>query len=223
MVRGLVSPRSRLVFAGLGCLLGTVVLGLSLRGNAYPTQADDWGWQHLNSSRLFGRFDISILGGGSGLVGDISPMGSASTGLAVGIGMALAHRWRGHGRLALLCLLSPVMALALTDWVLKPLFDRHMGTALAYPSGQTSVTCAVGTVLTLLAYRRGGLRRALVVAVLVLIPIVAGMLFLLDTRLHYPTDILGGTGLGIGLALLFAAWLTPDERVVRDRPERSAR
>jgi membrane-associated phospholipid phosphatase len=216
MVRGLMNPRSRLVVVGLGCVLAMFALGLSLHGNGYPTRVDEWGWQHLNSSRLIGRFDVSILGGGSGLVGDVSPMGSASTGLAAGIGMALAHRWRGQQRLALLCLLSPVIALVLTDWVLKPLFDRHMGTALAYPSGQTVVTSAVGTVLTLLAYRRGGLRRAVIVAILALLPIAAGILFLLDARLHYPTDILGGMALGVGSALLFAAWLLPHERFGSD-------
>lgn len=220
MVRGLASSRSRLVAVGVACLCLTVALGVSLRGTNGPTSVDSWGWEHLNSSRLFGKVHGSLLGGGS-LVGDVSPMGSASTGLAVGIGLALAHHWRRENRLALLCLLSPVFALAMSDWALKHAFNRHLGTALAYPSGHTSVTSAVATVLVLLAYRRGGFRRAVLVAALSLIPISAGVLFLLDARLHYPTDVLGGLATGTGLALLLAAWLLPRDSLVAGQPVRT--
>jgi membrane-associated phospholipid phosphatase len=199
-----------------------IALGVSLRGKTDPTSLDSWGWDHVNSPRLFGKFHGSLLGGGS-LIGDVSPMGSASTGLAVGIGLALAHHWRRENRLALLCLLSPIVALAMSDWALKHAFDRHLGTALAYPSGHTSVTSAVATVLVLLAYRRGGVRRAVLVAALSLVPISAGVLFLLDARLHYPTDVLGGLATGTGLALLFAAWLFPRDALVAGRPARTVR
>ena len=55
--------------------------------------------------------------------------------------------WRGRRRLALLSGLGPLVAVALTDLVLKPLINRKILGVLSFPSGHTTASVALATVI----------------------------------------------------------------------------
>ncbi|MBP2454383.1 phosphatase PAP2 family protein [Mycolicibacterium lutetiense] len=116
--------------------------------------------------------------------------------LLVGIVVALR---RHRKRLALAMVVSPLVAITVVR-VIKPIFGREKGGALAYPSGHTTFLVAVTSLLVLLA----GMRLwALVAAVSV---VLLGM-FGLSMTFHYFTDTVGGVLLGtsvVGIAAIFA-------------------
>jgi len=58
--------------------------------------------------------------------------------------------WRKQWRLAAVVALCPLVAVIVERWI-KPLFGRHKGEALAYPSGHTALTVAVLGVVVLAA------------------------------------------------------------------------
>ena len=108
--------------------------------------------------------------------------------LAIALGFTLWHkRWR----LAAVMTLSPVAAV-LVERVVKPMFGRHKGGALAYPSGHTTLMVIIVGMILLAA---GAVLWARVLAG-IFVPL--GMLGQAMTY-HYFTDAVG--------ALLFASSL----------------
>jgi undecaprenyl-diphosphatase len=198
------------VVVGAALIAATLVLGWFVRDSNYPTGPDLWGWRNIPSPTVWRLLDIPLLGHAEQVVADLAPIATPGTGFALGLGLAIVNWWRRDRRLAAFCLLAPGLALVVTEWALKPLVGRTLRGGLAYPSGHTTATFAAGTLLVLLAYRWGGVRRAAVTAVLWLVPVATLVLFLLDRRLHYPTDMLGGVGIGVGVPLLVAAAMLPD-------------
>jgi membrane-associated phospholipid phosphatase len=99
-----------------------------------------------------------------------------------------------------LALAAPLLAILLTSWLLKPLYDRWKNDILVYPSGHTVSLVAVLTVLVLVT------RRAIVVvlAVLALLAATAGLVGL---GYHYLTDVAGGTLFAVAVVLL--TWSVP--------------
>ncbi|WP_165485987.1 phosphatase PAP2 family protein [Frankia sp. Cppng1_Ct_nod] len=115
----------------------------------------------------------------------------------------------GARRAALLSLVGPPLAGALTEWVLKPLVDRrHLG-GLAFPSGHTTGACAVAVVLVLLLLPGGALRN-LAAPVRVLLWYAAAVfsagvgLGVVVLRYHYATDVVGGAAVAVTVILAFA-------------------
>jgi membrane-associated phospholipid phosphatase len=103
------------------------------------------------------------------------------------------NRWR-----ALACLIGPLLALAVSELVVKPGVGRMLGGSLSYPSGSTVGAAAVATAACLAAPRR--LR---VVAVAVAVAYVGLMaVSVVATGSHFPTDALGGVAFGAGVMLL---------------------
>jgi membrane-associated phospholipid phosphatase len=202
-------PRRAFVVTGVALIGAALVLGWLVRDSSYPTRPDQWGWQHIPSPTVWRVLDLPLVGHAHEVVADLFPIATPGTGFALGLGLAIVNWWRRQRRLALFCLLAPGLALAVTEWVLKPLVGRTLRGGLAYPSGHTTASFAAGTLLILLSYRWGGLRRAAVTAALWLVPVATLVLYLLDHRLHYPTDMLGGVGIGIGVPLLVAAAMPP--------------
>jgi membrane-associated phospholipid phosphatase len=101
--------------------------------------------------------------------------------LAVAVLIALVRRkWR----LAVVVALCPLLSVIATR-LLKPLFGRYKGDALAYPSGHTTV---VITVMAMLVLAAGVSLWLLLVAGLVT---VIGGLSMAATDLHYLTDNIG--------------------------------
>ena len=106
------------------------------------------------------------------------------------------RRWR----LAVVVALCPLLSVILTR-VLKPLFGRYKGDALAYPSGHTTVVLTVTAMLVVAAgYTVWVTVPAAVVAVI-------GGLSMAATDLHYLTDNIGSLFLAsatVCLAILAA-------------------
>ncbi|SFK04575.1 PAP2 superfamily protein [Amycolatopsis sacchari] len=98
----------------------------------------------------------------------------------------------------LLCLAGPTVPLALNTWLLKPLFDHHIGSYLAYPSGHTVGLVSVLTVLVLLA--RPGTARAVTVSAAAVVTVAAGF-GLVGSGYHYPLDVVGGTCFAVACVL----------------------
>lgn len=160
-----------------------VLLGWAVRTG--PVPIDDWFQQigvELGSYRdVFLVFSKPLL---------------VTAALLVGIVVALRQHRK---RLALAMVVSPLVAITVVR-VIKPIFGREKGGALAYPSGHTTFLVAVTSLLVLLA----GMRLwALVVAVCVVLLAMFG----LSMTFHYFTDTIGGVLLGtsmVGIAAVFA-------------------
>lgn len=101
--------------------------------------------------------------------------------LAVAVLIALVRR---RWRLAVVVALCPLVSVIATR-LLKPLFGRYKGDALAYPSGHTTV---VITVMAMLVLAAGASVWLLLVAGVVT---VIGALSMAATDLHYLTDNVG--------------------------------
>lgn len=96
--------------------------------------------------------------------------------------------WRRRWRLALVTVLSPVVAITIVR-LLKPLYGREKGGALCYPSGHVT---ALVVVLGLALLAAGWAAWAVAVAAVVL---VLGV-FSIACTFHYFTDTIGALLLG---------------------------
>lgn len=160
-----------------------VLLGWAVRTG--PVPIDDW-FQQVGVE--FGSYrDVFLVFSKPLLV---------TAGLLAGVVVALRQHRK---RLALAMVVSPLVAITVVR-VIKPIFGREKGGALAYPSGHTTFLVAVASLLVLLA----GMRLwALVVAVCVVLLAMFG----LSMTFHYFTDTIGGVLLGtavVGIAAVFA-------------------
>ncbi|MGO9197245.1 MAG: phosphatase PAP2 family protein [Acidimicrobiales bacterium] len=139
--------------------------------------------------------------------------------LVVGAALSCALALFWDRRRAVVCLVAPGIAIAVTEYLMKPLVGRPspFGAAagLAYPSGHMTATAAV-VASAVLAVPPRWRKLALVIGSGVDL-LVAICLILL--RYHYVTDVLGGAAIGIGATLLIdaALHLLPAPVVVRTR------
>lgn len=88
-------------------------------------------------------------------------------------------------------------------------------TSASYPSGHvSSVTAFAGVclVLSVMLVRRKAVRRAVAIAGVLLVLLVAADRILLGR--HYPTDVVGGVLLGVGMVLLGLVVVTPVPRSI---------
>ncbi|MEU0537167.1 phosphatase PAP2 family protein [Amycolatopsis tolypomycina] len=99
------------------------------------------------------------------------------------------RRWE-----AAVALAAPVLAILLTAWLLKPLYDRWKNDTLVYPSGHTVSLAAVLTVLVLVT-------RRVVVVVLAAVALLAAAAGLVGMGYHYLTDVVGGTLFAVSVVL----------------------
>lgn len=118
----------------------------------------------------------------------------------IALGCLAVRRYDG----VLLVVCSVVVAVGLDDYVLKPLVHRTYLGSLVFPSGHTTATITLASVLTLLLVpvvaRREGARRWLAVLVLVVawLAVVAVVLAVIALRWHYFTDTVAGAAVGVG-------------------------
>lgn len=114
--------------------------------------------------------------------------------------LTVVSLWRRRWDITATAVSAPTVALALSTWAAKPLFDRWYDDHLAYPSGHTTALVSTLTVLVLAsppAWRRGLTVAAAAVTVL------AG-LGLVGLGHHYATDVVGGAALAVAVALVVA-------------------
>ncbi|WP_410589013.1 phosphatase PAP2 family protein [Amycolatopsis sp. lyj-23] len=115
--------------------------------------------------------------------------------LALGLLAAVLSLRAGRRLEAALTLAVPVLAILLTSFLLKPLYDRWKNGTLVYPSGHTVSLVAVLTVLVLVT------RRVLVV-VLAAVTLLAAAAGLVGMGYHYLTDVVGGTLFAVAVVLV---------------------
>lgn len=130
-----------------------------------------------------------------------------------GAGVSLARRQVAR---ALACLLGPGLAGLLTEFVFKPIVDAHRA-GVSFPSGHTTGTAALVSVIVL-ASPRG--RRLLVALGLGLL--VASCVAVVALEWHTAVEALAGTFVGCGTVLLVTGLLRADPRPVI-RPAKGTR
>jgi len=155
--------------------------------------------------------------GSRGRIGHVPAIGFAVI-IVVTIGLALAAWHRRDGWGLLLCVLGPGIAYVLTESVGKPLVARHRGVSLSFPSGHATVTASVAALFLLLVHRWFGWR-----STIVLVPVACALpltvcLAVLQLGYHYPTDLVGGVGVGFGTVLAVAAFFPDYVGAPRLRP-----
>jgi len=132
--------------------------------------------------------------------------------LAGVVGLAGVAWYRHDGRALTMCVVGPALAIALTDVVLKPLVDRHLGPGLAYPSGHATGAAAVSVLALVLLHRwRGWRATARFAPVALALPVGTG-LALVRLAFHYPTDVVGGTAMGTATVIALAVLLNAQQR-----------
>jgi membrane-associated phospholipid phosphatase len=114
------------------------------------------------------------------------------------VGIALYRRRR---RLAAVAVVSPFVAVAVVE-LLKRLFDRENGGALAYPSGHTTVTVVVLGIAVLVA---GAALWAVLAAVVFCLLGMIGQ----GVTYHYFTDTIGAVLLGTAFVCVAARFAEP--------------
>jgi membrane-associated phospholipid phosphatase len=139
--------------------------------------------------------------------------------------VALARR---RPRLAILAVTAPLVTIAVTSGLLKPLFGRTINNgSLAFPSGHTSGMVAVLAVLLVgvVGTARPPWRRSLTTLVIVVAALVTviGATALVGMKYHYITDTLGGACMGVATVFLVALaidWIAARrQRVVADHKQ----
>ena len=173
------------VLAG-GIVVGlTVLAALWFRSHPGPVFLDRWGFSLVhpaNGNRDWQRVtelrSVSVLVAGSILAAVV----------VVG-----RDRWR-----ALACLVAPTIAVALTEYVLKPGVGRRFTEVISFPSGTTTVVGSLAMAWVLATPRRIRPVVTAVAAFLVGLECMA----VIALQWHYPSDAVGGAVFGAGVVVL---------------------
>jgi len=201
--------RARAAVLVTGCAAVTASLAVAFAGSARPGALDAAVDAHVRSG--LGRYaePLQRLAG----LGGLGPVTVLTAALV--LACLATRRWRG----AALAGLAVPAAVALTEFVLKPLVGRTIRGYPSFPSGHATAlfalaaTCAVllagpvrprvpGAVRLLLA-----LGAALVAAAVAIAMVALGY--------HYFTDTVAGTAVGAGMALLTALLIDWGARSLR--------
>jgi membrane-associated phospholipid phosphatase len=180
-----------------GCAAVTASLGLAFAGQARPDGLDRAVDAHIRSG--LGQYEGHLLAE----LGDLVPVTVLTAALILA---CLAMRRR---RVAALTCLAVPGAVALTEFVLKPLVGRTIhGAYLCFPSGHATASFALATTCAVLlagpARPRlpGAVRMLLILGAAVVAAAVATAMVALGH--HYFTDAVAGTAVGAGMVLLTA-------------------
>jgi membrane-associated phospholipid phosphatase len=141
----------------------------------------------------------------------------------------LLRRWD----IAALAVAAPLLAVLLTEDVLKPLVHRSNAIvttglsgseALAYPSGHETGVAGLVTVLglVLLGSRVERRRKIVLLAVLVAV-LVAAAVALVGLGFHYATDTVGALGVALTVTLTVALVIDQVAAAIRSRPREPVR
>lgn len=182
-------------------LLGAVtVAGLYLRVRPGPTFLDTWGLAAIPAVHH------------SGFLIATTRLGSPFVVVVGAVAGFLAAFGRNRPR-AVALLVGPVLAVAVSNWVVKPGVGRTFADVVSFPSGTVTAVAALATVGVLAApesWRTGVGAVGAAAALLSALSVVA-------LRWHYPTDALGGLATGGGVVLLVDCLA---RRVARGRQRR---
>lgn len=178
------TARIRLII-GFALLFCAGVFGIYLKYNPQPTVLDRIAYDIFPS-----EYQIHSLT----YVTDLGRPRVLVPGLVVCFVMTLF--W--DRRRAITCAIAPAAAIAITEYIGKPLVHRMFGGSLSYPSGHMTSLASLVTMVMLAVPPR--LRRlAVVLGILVEAAMGATLLLL---RWHYLTDVMAGTAVAVGTILI---------------------
>ena len=196
------------------CVAVTALLGLWLMHQSQASGLDsviDWGLR----VNLYRQHAILIR------IGELAdPRQTTEITVALVLACLVTRRWRG----ALLAAVAIPSAGTLTEYLLKPLFDRTAQGHLEFPSGHSTGAFAMAAVCVVLLLGPlrpplpDTLREFLAVAVALTAVGVAVAVVALD--FHYFTDSVAGAAVGTGVVLATALLL--DRLIPSGRPDRPA-
>ncbi len=183
-----VTERSR---AGVELVVGALLVGVVALSGLYfmvrpgPTLLDRWAFAAFPAVHH------------SGFLLLVTRLGSPFVVAAAAVAGFLATIRRNPAR-ALALLGGPVAAVALCDWIIKPVVGRTYADVVSFPSGTVAAIAAVATVALLatpdpwrsIAAALGG-----TVTVLAVVSVIS-------LRWHYPTDAVAGLATGTGVVLV---------------------
>src|SRR5580698_4683465 len=167
---------------GVAALVGAAVAGLALVHRPWANRLDVWGYARLpaDSAARWAQ--------------DLASIGSL-TALLVGVTVVFVIGVFRDWVRAVACAVAPLLAVLIVQDLAKPLVGRHLGIhgASSYPSGTVAAVAALSTAATLVMPK---LLRPLValVGAVATVGVCAAVIVL---RWHYPTDTLGGIGVGV--------------------------
>ncbi len=196
--RPLLARRGLAVVFVIGAVLATAALGVRYGHTRTPGRFD----RHLDAA-IQRRVD-----GHPHLVLRIIDLADPGSILVICALLCALFLLLNRTRLAVLAVVGPGLAGGLVDLVLKPLFNRHLGTMLSFPSGHTAATASLALVAICAMVGPGRLQWPLVVRWLIVVaatasvPIIA--IALVDGGYHYATDTIGGLFVAIACVLSVA-------------------
>jgi membrane-associated phospholipid phosphatase len=191
----LVSPRMRPpILAVVGaCAVVTAVLGAHYADTYAPGRIDR-ALDPRIQARLADHHHLL-----AHLVSLGAPPGFVTLVVLLVVICAVRRRWRGVA----LSVLGPSIAVVLTELVLKPLVNRHIGDAYSFPSGHTTGAFGVAVTAAVLIFDSRGIQPSLRVALSVLSLGLAACVAaaLVGLGYHYATDTVGGFCVALGAVL----------------------
>jgi membrane-associated phospholipid phosphatase len=171
---------------GVAALALAATAGLVFVHRPWPNRLDVWGYAALPADT------------GAHWAQELVTVGSLPALIAGTAVVFVVGVFRDRVR-AMACAAAPVLAVLIVQDLAKPLVGRHLGLtgATSYPSGTVAAAAALMTAATLVA---PSVVRPLVAltGVAVTVGVCAAVIVL---RWHFPTDALGGVGVGVGAVL----------------------
>ena len=177
--------------AGIELTIGSLLLSGAIAGGLYfmvrpgPVLLDPWVFAALRPVHH------------SGFLVAVTRLGSPFVVVAAAAAGFLATVRRNRPR-AVALLIGPVAAVAVCDWVMKPIVDRTYADVVSFPSGTVTAVAAVATVAVLATPDPW---RSVVAALGGTVTVLEAMA-VVALRWHYPTDALAGLAVGAGVVLL---------------------
>ncbi len=182
----------------IGCVALTTVIGVLVHGRTRAGLVD----------KAVDHFVKGQIGMHRGLLTQIARLGTPVPVIILAAALVVAclvtRRWYG----AVMVAVGTAAASALSEYLLKPLVARHLGTGESFPSGHATGMFALETSLVVLLLTAPHLRvpprlRA-VLAVAGLLVAIAVPVAMIGLHHHYFTDTVGGAAVGTGVTLLTA-------------------
>lgn len=204
--RGARTQRARLGLLSAILYVSVGLIALRVRNGMTPLRFDRQA-SHIVGSARFGklakRADV-VAPWPKGMTRVLIAYGLPLGAITVVLGLALMAWFRRDLKAFVLCLVGPALAVLITDVVLKPLVDRHLGRSLAYPSGHATGAAAVAALVVILLHRWRGWRATILLGPLTLVLPAATGVALVRLAFHYPTDVVGGTAMGVATLVALA-------------------
>ena len=191
------------------CAAVTVGFGLSLAGQGRAGWLDTAADARIRSA--LGHQSVPDF-----LVGAVTLVSVSLVTAALILACVLTRRWSG----AVLTAVAVPAAVALAEFVLKPLIGRTMEGDLSFPSGHVTAVFALAGACAVLLVDPPGRRvpgpARLLLALAALLAATAVGAAMVAEAAHYFTDVVGGAAVGTGVVLACALML--DALTTRLRP-----